>query len=128
MGKGTRNNPENDHDNNKETLKMNVLFRTGAFAIALLASPFLMAEEAEVMPAGAAEPEAAAQVVDVDVTAEQVVTLNTGSEMVDTAANLAMRCTEKKVAMEACGGGFKGIACKKGLEMTKYKGLECPSI
>lgn len=107
---------------------MNVLFRTGALAIALLAPPVLMAEEAEVMPADAVEPEAAAQVVEIDVTAEQVVTVNTGSEMVDAAANLAMRCTEKKVAMEACGGGFKGIACKKGLEMTKYKGLECPNL
>lgn len=93
--------------------------------MALVASPALMAEE---VPAGVAEPEAAVQVVDVDVIGEQVVTLNTGSEMVDSAANLALRCTEKKMAMEACGGGFKGIACKKGLEMTKYKGVECPSI
>lgn len=113
-------------DNNKEILNVNVLFRTGVFALALVVSPALMAEEE--VPTGAAEPEAPAQVVDIDVTAEQVVTVNTGSEMVDAAANLAMRCTEKKVAMEACGGGFKGIACKKGLEMTKYKGLECPNI
>lgn len=126
MGKVGTTIPTTPPDNNKENLKMNVLFRTGALAIALLASPVLMAEEEA--PAAADGAEAAVQVVDVDVTAEQVVTVNTGSEMVDAAANLAMRCTEKKVAMEACGGGFKGIACKKGLEMTKYKGLECPNL
>lgn len=81
-------------------------------------------EQAVEAAAGAEE----AQVVDVSVIGEQVVTVNTGNETVDVAANLVARCTERKVAMEACGGGLKGIACKKGLEMTKYKGLDCPNL
>lgn len=107
---------------------MKVLFRTSVLAVTLALAPGLLAAEEVAAEAAAAGEAEAAQMVEVDVTAGQVVKVNTGSEMVDGAANLALRCTEKKVAMEACGGGFKGIACKKGLEMTKYKGLECPNI
>lgn len=67
-------------------------------------------------------------VVEASLEGEQIVKVNTGSETVDDAANLVARCAEKKVALEACGGGFKGIACRKGLEMTRFKGLTCPSL
>lgn len=56
------------------------------------------------------------------------VTVNTGNEVVDDAVNLVARCAERRTAMEACGGGFKGIACRKTLELGRYKGLECPNI
>lgn len=67
-------------------------------------------------------------VVDVSITGEQVVTVNTGNEQVDEAANLVARCAERKAAHTACGKGLKAIACKKSVDMSRYRGLECPDI
>ncbi|MEE4251815.1 MAG: hypothetical protein V2I38_14620 [Alcanivoracaceae bacterium] len=66
--------------------------------------------------------------VDVSVTGEQVVTVNTGNEQVDAAANLIARCAERKAAHTACGSGFKAIACKKSVDLTRYRGLDCPDL
>ena len=58
---------------------------------------------------------------------EQVVTVSSGNETVDAAANYAMKCAEKAGAMKACDsmGSFKAIACRKLAEM-RYKSVECP--
>jgi hypothetical protein len=64
----------------------------------------------------------------VDVSVEEGVTVNTGSDVVDDSVNLVAKCAEKKAAMDACPGGFKGIACRKALELGRYKGVECPDI
>jgi len=65
----------------------------------------------------------AAPVVAVD--AADGVTVNTGNEKVDDAANHVAQCAEKKIALDRCPGGFKGVACRKGLEVGRYKGLKC---
>lgn len=68
------------------------------------------------------------KVVEASLDGNQVVKVNTGNQAVDEAANLAARCAEKSAAMHACGSGFKAMACRKGLELTRYKGLVCPSL
>lgn len=85
-----------------------------------LATP-VMAEEAAV------EGDAAAPAVEVTPLGEQVVTVNTGNETVDAAANYAAKCTERAASMKACEsmGALKGMACKKAAEM-RYKGVNCP--
>ena len=105
---------------------MNNVWKAAAAAVVMILGQSAMAEEAAVPAADAPAAADAAAPIQVSATGEQVVTVSTGNETVDAAANLAARCIEKTAAMQACGGGFKGIACKKTLEMTKYKGLECP--
>ncbi len=56
------------------------------------------------------------------------VVVNTGNEAVDDVANLAAKCAEKKLALEACPGGMKGVACRKGLEVGRFKGVDCPNL
>lgn len=89
--------------------------------MSLLIGAVAQAEEAVETPAAETAP-----VVSVD--AADGVTVNTGNETVDAAANRVAECAEKKVALEACPGGLKGVACRKGLEMGRYKGVECPNI
>lgn len=69
----------------------------------------------------------AAGVVQVSATGDQVVTVNTGNETVDAAANLAAKCTERTAAMKTCDsiGGFKAIACRKVAEV-RYREVKCP--
>lgn len=65
--------------------------------------------------------------VQVTPTGDQVVTVNSGNQVVDAAANFAVKCTEKAAAMKTCDsmGGFKAIGCRKMAEV-RYKGVECP--
>lgn len=58
---------------------------------------------------------------------DQVVTLNTGNELVDTVANTAIKCAERSAAQKACDsmGGFKAMGCRKVAEI-RYKNVECP--
>lgn len=88
---------------------------------ALLVAPSVMAEEAATLE------QPAPAVVEVTPTGEQVVTVNTGNETVDAAANYAVKCAEKAGAMKLCDGmgAFKAIACRKVAEF-KYKNVECP--
>lgn len=89
-------------------------------AVVLVCGQSVMAEEE-----AAAGPEA--PVVSVTPMGEQVVTVNSGNETVDAAANFAVKCAEKAAAMKTCdsAGAFKAIACRKMAEM-RYKGVECP--
>lgn len=74
-----------------------------------------------------AAPAADAPVVEVSATGEQLVTVNTGNETVDAAANFAAKCAEKTAALKSCDqiGGLKAMGCRK-LAEVKYKGVECP--
>lgn len=103
---------------------MNKVWKAGAVIVALaFAHPVLAEEAVEAAPAVEGE----APVVTVTPTGEQVVTVTTGNETVDAAANYAVKCTERAAAMKACDsmGAFKAIACRKVAEM-RYKGVECP--
>ncbi|MCD6061141.1 MAG: hypothetical protein K0S16_1452 [Moraxellaceae bacterium] len=86
-------------------------------------------EAAATAPAEAAPAEGAPApgVVQVSATGDQVVTVNTGNETVDAAANLAAKCTERTAAMKTCDsiGGFKAIACRK-LAEVRYREVKCP--
>ncbi|WP_159561535.1 hypothetical protein [Alcanivorax sp. S71-1-4] len=64
----------------------------------------------------------------VSVDGDMAVTVSTGNEVLDETANLLMRCTERNAALEACGGGLRGMACRKALEVGRYKNLECPEM
>ena len=93
----------------------------------LLAGIFSMtsfAHSAE--PAVTETPTEPAALVSVD--SELAVTVSTGNEVLDETANLLMRCTERNAALEACGGGLRGMACRKALEVGRYKNLECPEM
>jgi len=99
---------------------MKTSLKVGLVVLASILGQAALAEEA-------AAPAADAPVVAVSVTGEQVVTVNSGNETVDAAANYAVKCAEKTAAMKTCEGmgSFKAIACKKMAEM-RYKGVECP--
>lgn len=58
---------------------------------------------------------------------DQVVTVNTGNEMVDAVANTAVKCAERSAAFKACDsmGGFKAMGCRKVAEV-RYKNVQCP--
>ncbi len=110
---------------------MNKVWKAGAVIVALAFAHPVLAEEAAVEAAPAVEAvegtEAEAPVVAVTPTGDQVVTVTTGNETVDAAANYAVKCTERAAAMKTCDsmGAFKAIACRKVAEM-RYKGIECP--
>lgn len=77
--------------------------------------------------AAPAEAAPAAGPVQVSATGDQVVTVNTGNETVDAAANLAAKCTERAAAYKTCEslGGFKAMGCRKVADV-RYRGVECP--
>ncbi|MCC1495959.1 hypothetical protein [Alcanivorax sp. 1008] len=110
------------------------IFRTVFLTGMLVVAPVWAESEAPAQEQGSVVEESAQAVaedetlVDVSVTGEQVVTVNTGNEKVDAAANLVARCAERKAAHTACGSGFKAIACKKSVDMTRYRGLDCPDL
>lgn len=108
---------------------MKSMWQAGLVAVALVCGQAVMAEEAATPPEAPVAAEAPASDAPVQVTpmGEQVVTVNTGNETVDAAANLAVKCTERAGAMKACDsmGGFKAMGCRKLAEM-KYRGVECP--
>lgn len=95
---------------------------SSALFMGLLIGAITQAEEAVV------ENTAAESTPVVSVDAADGVTVDTGNEKVDAVANKVAQCAEKKVAMDACPGSFKGVACRKGLELGRYKGLDCPNI
>ena len=99
-------------------------WRVGLLAVAMTMGQTALAEEA-VAPT-ASEAEATAKVA-LTPTGEQVVTVNSGSEVVDAAANYAVKCAEKAAAMRTCDsmGSFKAMGCRKLAEM-RYKGVDCP--
>lgn len=108
---------------------MNKVWKAGALIVALAFAHPVLAEEAVDAAAAAEATEAteAGGVVAVTPTGDQVVTVTTGNETVDAAANYAVKCTERAAAMKTCDsmGAFKAIACRKVAEM-RYKGIECP--
>jgi hypothetical protein len=92
----------------------------GLLAVALP----VLAEESGETEANDAHP-----VVEATLQGDQVVKVNTGSEVVDGAANLAIKCGERTAAFKACdaAGGFKAMACRKIAEI-RYKNVECPNL
>jgi len=92
----------------------------------LLAGLLSMASFAHSAEPTAEAPAEPATLVSVD--SELAVTVSTGNEVLDETANLLMRCTERNAALEACGGGLRGMACRKALEVGRYKNLECPEM
>lgn len=115
---------------------MNKVWKAGVVAVALVMAQAAAATDVAADAAPAADAATAADatqaaegapVVQVTPTGEQVVTVTTGNETVDAAANYAVKCTERAAAMKTCDsmGAFKAIACRKVAEM-RYKGIECP--
>lgn len=110
---------------------MNTLWKAVLMIGAVTLTPFAVAEEAS-SPTEAQTQEAAGEavansVVNMTATGDQVVTVNTGNEMVDAVANTAVKCAERSAAFKACDsmGGFKAMGCRKVAEM-RYKSVECP--
>jgi hypothetical protein len=129
---------------NIEEGHMKQLFSAGLLAVAMVASQAVVAEEATLEGAAAAaatqaataaatqaaesvEAKTADNVVQLTPTGDQVVTVNSGNETVDKAANYAVKCGERMAAMKTCEslGSFKALACRKAAEF-RYKGVECP--
>lgn len=107
---------------------MNKLWKAVAFAGALALAPAAFAEEEAA--ASAAEPAVEAApvpAIEVSTTGDQVVKVNSGNEVVDAVANLAVKCAERSAAFKTCDtmGGFKAMGCRKVAEY-RYKDLECP--
>jgi hypothetical protein len=99
-------------------------FSSSAFAEEPVAPATPAAPAEAAAPADAAP---AAGPIQVSATGDQVVTVNTGNETVDAAANLAAKCTERAAAFKTCEslGGFKAMGCRK-LADVRYRGVECP--
>ena len=117
--------------NTNRRIKMNMLWKAALMAGAVALSSFAAADDAMTEAQGqeAAGEAVANTVVNMGMTGDQVVTVKTGNEMVDTLANTAVKCAERSAAFRGCDsmGGFKAMGCRKVAEM-RYKSVECPNL
>lgn len=96
-------------------------FKAACVAGLMAVSPLVLADEV-----AGDEDAAPAAGLEVSVTGDQVVKVNTGNELVDAAANLAAKCAERSAAFRTCDamGGFKAMGCRKVAEV-RYKDVIC---